>query len=131
MVEIYSLLFESSPHPEILSWSDHFGAAESGHIEQEIQVQVWEYLVKGTKFILEVKNFWKSIPVAHLIPKLAEVSTFMARWGRTFFHKFKEKIKVQKSILDTLANETDEVSVQAYISAKEDLNNLFYHEETY
>lgn len=79
--------------------------------------------LKEPDFILEVKNFWKSIPVAHLIPKLAEVSTFMARWGRTFFHKFKEKIKLQKSVIDVLADRTDEISVQAYISAKEELNN--------
>lgn len=87
--------------------------------------------LKEPNFVTEVKEFWKSIPVAHLIPKLAEVSTYMARWGRTFFHKFREKIKVQKSIMESLGNRTDDDSVQGYLEAKEELNNLFYKEEVY
>lgn len=87
--------------------------------------------LKEPNFVTEVKDFWKSIPVAHLIPKLAEVSAYMARWGRTFFHKFKEKIKVQKNIMESLGNRTDADSVQGYLEANEELNNLFYKEEVY
>lgn len=69
--------------------------------------------------------------MSHLIPKLSEVSSYMARWGRNFFHKFKEKIKVQKQIMEDLVNLKDDESVQAYLAAKEELNSLFYHEEAY
>ncbi|KAL8149291.1 hypothetical protein AgCh_006337 [Apium graveolens] len=47
----------------------------------------------------EVTQFWKEIPKIHLLPKLLSVSSFMARWGRTFFHKFRDKIKKQKVVL--------------------------------
>lgn len=43
-------------------------------------------------FINEVTEVWKTIPAIHLLPKLFEVSSFMARWGRSFFHKFRDKL---------------------------------------
>lgn len=48
----------------------------------------------------------------------------MARWGRTFFHKFRDKIKEQKGLLDTLCDLTDEESVRKFLEAKDALNNL-------
>lgn len=68
-------------------------------------------MAKGTEFIAEIKDYWKNIPVIHLIPKLFEVSSYMARMGRAFFHKFKEKIKEQKCILERLADKVDSNSI--------------------
>lgn len=83
-------------------------------------------MVKRTWFCYrEIKEVWKNISPVHLLPKLLEVSAYMARCGRVFFHKFREKIKEQKSIIDRLADMTNETSVQEYIAAKENLNNLF------
>lgn len=39
----------------------------------------------------DVVNFWKSIPFMHLLSRLESVSSFMAKWGLNFFHKFREK----------------------------------------
>lgn len=82
-------------------------------------------------FIAEVKEVWNNIPCTHLLPKLMEVSAYMARWGRVFFHKFREKIKEKKTILERLADATDESSIQEYLAAKENLNDLLFQEETY
>lgn len=69
--------------------------------------------------------------MAHLIPKQSEVSSFMARWGRSFFHKFREKFKVHKINLDRLADYTDDQSARAYLSENEKLNALLLQEEIY
>lgn len=87
--------------------------------------------LKEPGFVMEIKEVWKNISPVHLLPKLFEVSAYMARWGRVFFHKFREKIKEQKNIIDRLADMTDVTSVQEYIAAKENLNNLFWQEESY
>ncbi|XP_074357954.1 uncharacterized protein LOC141697459 [Apium graveolens] len=87
--------------------------------------------LKEPGFVAEVKEVWSNISPVHLIPKLMEVTAYMAKWGQVFFHKFKEKIKEQKSILDILMNMTDEASIKEYLTVKENLNNLFYQEEAY
>lgn len=55
----------------------------------------------------------------------------MVKWGRTFFHKFRDKIKEQKSILVDLCDLNDETSVRKYLAAKDTLNNLLNQEESY
>lgn len=87
--------------------------------------------LREPNFVAEVKDFWKTIPPVHLLPKLFEVSSYMARWGRDFFHKFKEKIKEQKSTMERLADKEDSISVQQFLEAKEKLNVLFDQEESY
>lgn len=62
--------------------------------------------LKKLSLIEEGTKVWVNIPSIHLLPKLARVSSFMARWGKTFFHKFRDKIKEQKGILDTLCDLT-------------------------
>ncbi|XP_074346289.1 uncharacterized protein LOC141685065 [Apium graveolens] len=56
----------------------------------------------------EVSIHWREIPSLHLLPKLLSVTTFMARWGRIFFHKFRDKVKKQKTTLDSLVSRGDE-----------------------
>lgn len=87
--------------------------------------------LKEDNFVAEVTEAWQNIPSYHLLPKLIEVSSFMARWGRTFFHKFKEKVRDQKRIMDDLVDRTDDDSVRAYLNAKDKLNELIYQEEAY
>lgn len=41
----------------------------------------------------EATKHWREIPKIHLLPKLVSMSSFMARWGRTFFYKFQDKVK--------------------------------------
>lgn len=69
--------------------------------------------------------------VAHLIPRLEYVSSFMAKWGRNFFHKFMDKIKKRKEILSKLVDCTDEISVKEYLMEKLNLDKLLEHEEAY
>lgn len=87
--------------------------------------------LKEPSFAKETVNYWKKIPVMHLIPKLKEVSRFMGKWGRTFFNKFKEKLRVQKEFLEKLKDRMDEVGVKNYMLERERLNNLLLQEETY
>lgn len=82
-------------------------------------------------FAKETAEYWKKIPVMHLIPKLKEVSRFMGKWGRTFFNKFKEKLRVQKETLDKLKGRVDEAGVKEYMVEREKLNDILLQEETY
>lgn len=87
--------------------------------------------LKELNFIKEVSAVWIDLPLSHLLPKLIVVLSFMARWGRSFFHKFREKVKEHKAILDRLVDYTDDYSVQEYLSIKDKLNTLLLHEEMY
>lgn len=60
--------------------------------------------LKGLSFIEEVKAIWKELPKYHLLPKHFVVSSFMARWGKSFFDKFREKLKVHKLNLARLVD---------------------------
>lgn len=52
--------------------------------------------LKEPSFHSEVEDFWRTIPTAHLLPKLIFISSFMAKWGSSFFHKFRDKVIKQK-----------------------------------
>lgn len=55
----------------------------------------------------------------------------MAKWGRQFFHKFREKVKHQKEVINNLVNKEDDESVKHYFEEKEKLRQLLLHEGTY
>ncbi|XP_074356683.1 uncharacterized protein LOC141696441 [Apium graveolens] len=79
----------------------------------------------------EVSNQWKEIPRMHLLPKLMSISSFMAKWGRNFFHKFRDKVKKQKAILNELIDRSDEEGVRCYFGERRKLEELLLHEEQY
>lgn len=87
--------------------------------------------LKEPSFVKETSEFWKSIPLTHLIPKLQSVSGFMEKWGRNFFNKFREKLRRQKEVLDNLKDRTDESSVRIFLVEKEKLNELLMQKELY
>lgn len=87
--------------------------------------------LKEPNFVVEVIEVWKKLPSIHLLPKLIEVSSFMARWGRSFFHKFREKIKEHKNSIARLKDLTDDDSIKEYLAVKDSLNTLLFQEETY
>ncbi|XP_074374650.1 uncharacterized protein LOC141715063 [Apium graveolens] len=74
-------------------------------------------------------DYWRNIPASHLLPKLISVSSFMARWGRTFFHKFRDKVKNQKEIINAWVNRSDEEGVKRYFEETKKLDELLYHEK--
>lgn len=82
-------------------------------------------------FKLELTKYWNDILKVHLLPKLLTISSFMAKWGRNFFHKFRDKIKKQKVVLDALVNRSDEAGVKSYFDEKRKLEELLLHEELY
>lgn len=41
--------------------------------------------LKEESFHTDVATFWQGLPTIHLLPKLISVSSFMAKWERTFF----------------------------------------------
>lgn len=79
----------------------------------------------------DVKGYWDSLPSLQLLPKLLSMSHFMAKWGRNFFHKFRDKLQKQKEIVSTLAEKTDEDSIKSYFLEKDKLHELLWHEECY
>ena len=87
--------------------------------------------LKEPTFRKDVSEFWTDMPAIHLLPKLISVSSFMARWGRNFFHKFRDKVKTQKEIVSSLSDRVDSVGVEQYFAEKEELNKLLLHEELY
>lgn len=76
-------------------------------------------------------DFWKAIPASHLLPKLLSVASFMAKWGRNFFHKFRDKVRKQKMVLDELVTREDAEGISRYFVEKEKLSDLLLHEEVY
>ncbi|XP_074352252.1 uncharacterized protein LOC141691411 [Apium graveolens] len=87
--------------------------------------------LKELKFHMEVSNYWKDLPKIHLLPKLILVSSFMAKWGRQFFHKFREKVKNKKALIDALVKREDKEGIKMYVIEKEMLHELLTHEESY
>lgn len=85
--------------------------------------------LKEPGFVAEVSAVWKNLPPVHLLPKLFEVSSFMARWGRSFFHRFREKVQEYKGVMARLADMDEEDNIKEYLAAKECLNTLLYQEE--
>ncbi|XP_074341995.1 uncharacterized protein LOC141679392 [Apium graveolens] len=79
----------------------------------------------------EVSVYWRSLPATNIIPKLMSVSEFMAKWGRAFFHKFRDKVRCQKEVLNSLVNREDDAGVKLYFEEREKLNELLLHEEVY
>lgn len=87
--------------------------------------------LKESSFHEEVSNFWHNLSSMHLLPKLIEVSKYMAKWGRGFFHKLREKIIRQKEVIDLLKNREDDDGVQLYFDEKDKLEEILSHEEAY
>lgn len=87
--------------------------------------------LRESNFRKEVTDFWIQLPAINLMPKLISVSSFMARWGRNFFHKFRDKLKKQKEVLAALVERTDTAGVEQYFTEKSKLHELMFHEETY
>lgn len=87
--------------------------------------------LREPSFIEEVSKTWRELPKSHLLPKLFVVSLFMARWGKSFFHKFREKLKNHKANISRLVDCTDETSIQLYLSERDKLNALLLQEEEY
>lgn len=67
----------------------------------------------------------------NILPKLISVSSFMARWGRNIFHKFRDKVKRQKEVLSSLVNRTDLEGVKQYFIEQDKLHEMLLHEEIY
>lgn len=72
----------------------------------------------------DVSKHLKSIPRIHLLPKLLSVSSFMARWGKNFFHKCRNKIKKQEDVFSCLINRFDEEGVGCYFKEKRRSDDL-------
>lgn len=87
--------------------------------------------LKEPSFIQHVSEIWKTIPLNHLLSKIVEITSFMAQWGRSFFHKFREKIKQHKMNLEKLVDCNNAESMKEYLSEKEKLNTLLLQEEAY
>ena len=87
--------------------------------------------LRETNFRKEVSEFWLAMPAINILPKLISVSSFMARWGRNFFHKFRDEVRIQNEVLTNLAERTDLEGVQQYFIEKEKLYELLMQEETY
>ncbi|KAL8109869.1 hypothetical protein AgCh_025820 [Apium graveolens] len=79
----------------------------------------------------EVSVFWRSVLATHILPKLLSISAFMAKWGRTFFHKFRDKVKHQKKVVSNLVNRENEMGINPYFEERKRLHELLLHEEVY
>ncbi|XP_074363628.1 uncharacterized protein LOC141704240 [Apium graveolens] len=67
----------------------------------------------------------------NIIPKLLSLSSMLAKGGNKFFHKFRDKVKSQKEVLNSLVDREDEVDVKMYFEERDKLNELLLHEEMY
>lgn len=93
-------------------------------IKKQFRFRFENTWLKEKEFHNSVVQFWNQIPFMHLLPKLLEVSAYMEKWGRTFFHKFREKINHHKAIIEALKEREDDDGVQLYFEEKEKLNEV-------
>ncbi|KAL8135912.1 hypothetical protein AgCh_010508 [Apium graveolens] len=82
--------------------------------------------LKEPSFVKDVTRHWEDLPPSHLLPKLVAVSGYMQKWGRNCFNKFKEKVKIQKAVIDSLRDKSDDQGVKEYLQQKSFLMKLFY-----
>lgn len=115
----------SDHDPVILELCHTFFSRKSFRFKFE---NVW---LKEPTFHGEVSQLWHQLPAIDFIPKLISISSFMAKWGHRFFHKFRDKVRLQKKVIDELVSRTDEEGVSRYFEEKEKLNDLLIQEETY
>ncbi|XP_074323028.1 uncharacterized protein LOC141659976 [Apium graveolens] len=101
------------------------------HSRKQFRFKFENTWLSEPNFKKEVTEYWKSLPVMHMLPKLLSASSFLAKWGRNFFHKFRDKVKKQKEALDMLKDRIDDVGIQQYFAEKSKLDDLLFHEEQY
>lgn len=87
--------------------------------------------MKEPSFHADVVKFWQNLPAVHLLPKLISVSSYMVKWGRTFFRIFRDKVIKQKEIIEKFKGREDDDGIQLYFDEKEKLEELLLHEEAY
>lgn len=87
--------------------------------------------LKEPAFKEEMANVWKSLPTMNILPKLMSMSSHMSKWGRRFFHKFRDKVRVQKEEVSKYLHREDEEGIKLYFEEREKLNELLLHEEVY
>lgn len=68
--------------------------------------------LRESSFRGEIQAYWYNLPRTHLFPKLISISSFMEKWGRNFFHKFKDKLSKQKAIVHALVEQSNEESIK-------------------
>lgn len=76
-----------------------------------------------------MSKIWKTLPVVLLLSKLMSMSSVMAKWGSKFFHKFRDKVKIQKDLINKLVTIEDEEGIQAYFEERARLNEFLLNEE--
>lgn len=99
--------------------------------KKQFQFRLENTWLKEESFHEDVAKYWKNLPAVHLLPKLISVSNYMAEWGRTFFHKFREKVIKQKEVIEQYKDREDDDGIQLYFDEKEKLNELLLNEELY
>lgn len=95
--------------------SDSWWHLYSGH--DPINLELYNVIFTRKQFRFKFENTWLGepsfsgevttyrdiLPRTHLLLKLISIYSFMAKWGRNFYHKFKDKLSMQKSIVNALA----------------------------
>lgn len=101
------------------------------HSRKQFRFKFENTWLQSPIFHEEVSKFWKDLPILNILPKLVSVSSFMAKWGHNFFHKFRDKIRKQKEVVNSLVEKTDDESVKKYFAERDKLNDILMHEEIY
>ncbi|XP_074326831.1 uncharacterized protein LOC141664773 [Apium graveolens] len=116
-------------------YSDHdpiqLELCNSNLSKKEFRFKFENTWLRKSSFRDEVNQYWDSLPLLQLMPKLISMSSYMAKWGRNFFHKFRDKLCKQREIVNALAQKTDEESIKNYFLEKDKLHELLLHEESY
>ncbi|XP_074362176.1 uncharacterized protein LOC141702378 [Apium graveolens] len=62
------------------------------HAKKKFRFRFENVWLREQKFHEEVAAYWKHLKPSHFLPKLLELSSFINKWGRRFFNKFRQKI---------------------------------------
>lgn len=109
----------------------HLELRSLSHTKRQFRFRFENTWLKEESFHEEVCEYWGSLSSMQFLPKLIDIFTFMQKWGKKFFNMFREKIKMQKQVLEQYGDCSDEESTKKYFEAKKKLEEILIHEEIY
>ncbi|XP_074360471.1 uncharacterized protein LOC141700659 [Apium graveolens] len=101
------------------------------HSRKKFRFRFENIWLKEENFHEEVSAHWRNLNPSHFLSKLVEISSFMEKWGKRFFNKFREKIRKQKELVALFEDCADATRTSRYFEEKKILEDLLLSEELY
>lgn len=77
------------------------------HSNRQFRFRFENVWLREESFRTEVIDHWKTLTSSNMLSKMVDISAFMQKWGKSFFSKFRRKIKDQKLQLELFVDRED------------------------